>query len=104
MRDRFRVKPQTGVIEEDPAVDFAGIHPDAVALGNDGNGLVQVKWNTQVLGKMVQRSQRKDAKGHVSSCQRRSHCIQGAVCNSTPGGLDEIFAAGCQSDANVKSP
>ena len=86
-----------------------------MALGNDGNGLVQVKWNTQVLGKMVQRSQRKDAKGHVSSCQRRSHCIQGAVstarddgfhafCNSTPGGLDEIFAAGCQSDANVKSP
>ena len=51
--NKLWIQPQAGVIDEGAAVKLADIHLSNMTLDNRGNGFIQIKWETEILGKMV---------------------------------------------------
>jgi hypothetical protein len=73
------VKPQTGIINKDTAVDLCDVDRDCPARAEISDGCFQFHRNSKILAKMIQCPQRKHTEEDVRPGHRRGNCVDGAI-------------------------
>ena len=109
-----RIDAEAGIVEENAAVDFTYIHGYGAPGDEIASCTFQVLWNVQILCKMIQGPQRKNAQRDGSSHELVRHGIYGAVAatghddlaiffHGAAGELGDLSAAGRQEDTGRRA-
>ena len=80
--DYGRIDAEAGVIEKQPAVDFAHVHFADDPLQDHPGGFLQVERNAEILGEVVQGAERKYAQWNTALEYGLGAGVDGAIAAS----------------------
>jgi hypothetical protein len=86
--DEIRIDADRRVIDEDLAIDLAEIDHAGLAATDCRRGAVEVEREAEILGEMIERSERNDAERHPRSSEHTRHGADAAVAASGDDRVD----------------